>query len=137
MATPDETVKKVLTLVSSAKDAGKIKKGINEVTKSVERGLSKLVIIAENVDPPEIVMHLPDLCNEKGTPFVYVPKKEDLGKAAGLNVPASSVSVEDPGGKDELLKEILKSLGKEVKEEKEAKKEEKSEKEGKRRKKKE
>jgi large subunit ribosomal protein L7Ae len=132
--TPDEIVKKVLTLVSSAKDGGKIKKGINEVTKSVERGTSKLVVIAENVEPPEIVMHLPTLCEEKGIAFIYVPKKEELGKAAGLNVSASSISIESAGDKNDLLNEILKFLGKEIKEEVKEKKEEK-EKEVKKRKK--
>jgi large subunit ribosomal protein L7Ae len=135
MKVPDEIVKKVLTLISSAKDGGRIKKGVNEVTKSVERGRAKLVVIAENVDPPEIVMHLPDLCEEKGIPFVNVPKKEELGKAAGLSVSASAVSIENPGEKDDLLKEILKFLGKEVKEEKEEEKEEKTKETKKRRKK--
>jgi large subunit ribosomal protein L7Ae len=29
---------------------------VNETTKAVERGQAKFVVIAENVDPPEIVL---------------------------------------------------------------------------------
>ncbi len=84
-AVPQEIAEKAYEVLSAARETGgKIKKGTNEVTKAVERGLAKLVLIAEDVDPPEIVAHLPILCEEKGVPYVYVPSKERLGKAAGL-----------------------------------------------------
>ena len=42
-----------------ARDTGSVRKGTNETTKAIERGIAKLVYIAEDVEPPEIVAHLP------------------------------------------------------------------------------
>jgi large subunit ribosomal protein L7Ae len=80
------------------------------VIKAIERGQAKFVAIAEDVDPPEIVAFLPTLCDEKKIPYVYVPSKEELGRAAGLNVKASSVAVVDPGEAKGYLDEIVKKL---------------------------
>ena len=87
-----------------------IRKGVNETTKAIERGQAKLVLIAEDVDPPEIVAHLPILCDEKGVPYIYVPSKEDLGKAAGINVAASSACIIDPGDAEDMVKEIIEAV---------------------------
>ena len=56
-------------LVERARDTGKISKGTNETTKQVERGLAKLVIMAEDVSPEEILAHMPLLCEEKNIPY--------------------------------------------------------------------
>jgi len=110
--TPKELADKALELVEIAKNSGKIRKGMNETTKAVERGQAKLVIIAEDINPPEIVMHLPALCEEKKIPFIYVSTKADLGNAAGLEVSTSSIAVVDPGDAKAQLKEILDGLNK-------------------------
>ncbi|MHA1214038.1 MAG: 50S ribosomal protein L7Ae [Candidatus Hodarchaeales archaeon] len=81
----------VLETVSS--DQGNIRKGTNETTKSIERGEAKLVFIALDVDPPEIVAHLPLLCKDKKIPYVYVSTKENLGKACNLNVKTASCAI--------------------------------------------
>lgn len=75
---------------------GIISKGTNETTKSIERGKAKLVVIAEDVTPKEIVMHLEPLCNEKKIPVLRVGSKEELGGSVGLEVPSASVAVIDP-----------------------------------------
>ncbi|MEM2220012.1 MAG: ribosomal L7Ae/L30e/S12e/Gadd45 family protein, partial [Candidatus Korarchaeum sp.] len=90
------------------------RKGVNETTKAVERGEALFVVIAEDVNPPEIVAHLPLLCEDKGIPYAYVPSKGDLGKAAGLEVSASSIAVVDAGQAKSLL-EALKDKVKEIK----------------------
>ena len=106
--TPDDLAMRALKLLEKVRETGgKVRKGVNEVTKSVERGQAKLVLIALDVNPPEIVMHLPALCKEKGVPYLFVPSKADLGKAAGIKRPASSAAVVDPGkASDELMKII-------------------------------
>jgi large subunit ribosomal protein L7Ae len=76
---------------------GKIKIGINEVTKIIERNTAKLVVIAEDVSPAEIIMHVPVLCKEKKVPFTYVQTREELGKLAGIGAKASSIVVMDEG----------------------------------------
>ena len=63
-----EIIDKALQVVSVAKDSGKIRKGTNESTKAIERGIAKLVLIAEDVEPPQVVAHLPILCEERKIP---------------------------------------------------------------------
>lgn len=110
--TPDEVVTNILEALSVAKDTGKLRKGINEATKSVERRLAKLVVIAEDIQPEEIVIHMPSLCEEKGIPYAYVKTKKDLGDAVGIGVGTSTIAIEDAGGAAELLQGILKRLPK-------------------------
>jgi len=107
---PEELMKKVLQLVEIARTTGKVKKGTNETTKAVDRGEAKLAIIAMDVEPEEIVMHLPALCEEKGVPYVYVKSKQELGKAAGIEVPAASAAIIEPGEGAKLLEEIVKEV---------------------------
>ena len=110
MSLPQEMVEEVLQVVEKARTTGKIRKGTNETTKAVERGQAKLVIIAEDVDPPEIVMHLPVLCEEKGIPYVYVPSKKELGAAAGLQGSAASAAIIEPGEAKKQLDELIKKI---------------------------
>jgi len=107
---PKELSDKVLQTVEVARNTGKVKKGTNETTKAVERGIAKLVIIAEDVEPEEIVMHLPPLCEEKGVPYIYVPSKQELGRAAGIDVAAASVCIVEPGEAKESLEEIISKI---------------------------
>ena len=53
--TPEELVSPILEAVRVATQSGKVKKGTNEATKAIERGSSKLIVIAEDVEPPEVV----------------------------------------------------------------------------------
>jgi len=95
---PPEVSEKAYQALKKARESGgKIRKGTNEVTKGVERGLCKLVLIAEDVDPPEVVAHLPLLCEEKKVPYLYVPSKKRLGEAAGIEVSAASACIVEPG----------------------------------------
>ncbi len=101
---------RALEAVELARTTGKIKKGTNEVTKAIERGTAKLVLVAKDVSPPEIVMHIPLLGKEKGVPVVEVPSKEELGAAAGLSVPAVSVAVVQEGEAKAIIKEIAEEF---------------------------
>ena len=69
--------------------------GTNETTKSIERGNTRLVVIAENVEPPEVVAHLPILCEERNTPYIFVPSKEQLEASLGMDV--GSAAANHPG----------------------------------------
>ena len=106
----DDLTEKVLQAIEQARTSGKIKKGTNEVTKSIERGTAKLVAIAKDVSPPEILMHLPLLAKEKEIPLAEVDKKEELGAAAGLAVPTSAVAIIQEGEAKNLEKEIAEQL---------------------------
>ncbi|MEM3403907.1 MAG: 50S ribosomal protein L7Ae [Nitrososphaeria archaeon] len=110
--TPKEIVESVYEVVKRAADSGKVKKGTNEVTKVIERGLAKLVVIAEDVDPPEVVAHIPILCEEKKIPYVYVTSKSQLGVSLGIDVPAASACIVDAGEASSVFEDLVKSIAK-------------------------
>ncbi len=101
---------KVLAAIEAAQATGLVRKGINEATKAVERGDAKLVVIAEDVDPEEIVAHIPGICADKRVPLAFVADKKSLGKAAGLGVGTSAVAIVKPGNAESALKEIFPLL---------------------------
>ena len=113
--TPQAVAEKGLEAIDIARTSGKIRIGVNEVTKAVERGKAKLVVMAEDVDPPEIMIHLPIICAEKRIPFVYIKTKDELGKAAGLKVNTSSIVIVDDGKAKKNIEDIQKELEKLVK----------------------
>jgi len=92
------------------RNGGKVKRGVNEVTKAVERGTAKIVFYAKDTNPKEIVQHLPLLCKEKEIMCIEVDSKEKLGVAAGLNVPASSIAIIDYGNAQKFVEEFLKGI---------------------------
>lgn len=84
-------------IVEKARRTGKIEKGTNEVTKAIERGTAKLVVYATDVEPKEIVQHIPILCKEKNILCKEVDNKQKLGIAVGLPVAASSIVIIQAG----------------------------------------
>ena len=105
-----EMIDKVYEAIEVAKATGKLKKGSNETTKAIERGTAKLVVVAKDVTPAEITMHIPMLCKEKNIPCVEVPSKEELGSAAGIEVGTVSVAVVQEGEAKDLLKELKQKM---------------------------
>jgi large subunit ribosomal protein L7Ae len=107
--TPD-IVERAYETVKLATEDGKIRKGANESTKAVERGIAKLLVIAQDVDPPEIVAHLPLLADDKKIAYVYVDSKSKLGESAGIDVPTSAVAVIEAGKGKSLLEEVISKV---------------------------
>lgn len=103
-----------LEAIALAKASGKLRRGVNESTKAIERGIAKLVVMAEDVTPEEILMHLPVLCEEKGVPYSYVGNKLELGRASGIEVPTSSIAIIEEGESKKTIAEIVAKI-KEVK----------------------
>jgi len=60
-----------------------VKYGINHVTSLIESQEAKLVIIAHDVDPIELVLWLPALCRKVNVPYVIVKGKARLGQVVG------------------------------------------------------
>jgi large subunit ribosomal protein L7Ae len=106
---PKELQEKALDALEKARDSGKIKKGTNEVTKAVERANAKLVLIGGDVEPAEIVMHLPMLCEEKKIPYVYVPKA-DIGSAVGIHVSTAAACIVDAGKAKDDITDLAEKL---------------------------
>ena len=97
---------KILHAVEIARNTGKVKIGTNETTKAIERGVAKLVVVAQDTEPKEIIMHLSPLCDEKKIPYTEVKSKKDLGRAAGINVTTAAIAVTEEGDAKKDIEEI-------------------------------
>ena len=107
---PADLQESALEALEVARDTGSVKKGTNETTKAIERGNAKLVVIAEDVQPEEIVMHLPELSEEKGVPFVFVDSQDDVGHAAGLEVGSAAAAIVDAGQAEDDVDDIAEKV---------------------------
>jgi H/ACA ribonucleoprotein complex subunit 2 len=118
---PKKLNKKVLKTVKKASKAKHVKRGVKEVVKALRKGEKGLVVIAGDISPPDVISHIPVLCEDSSVPFVFVPSKEDLGSAGATKRPTSVVMIVPGGGKskknadkaeeyresfDEVVKEI-------------------------------
>ena len=102
-----ELMDKIYEIIEIAKTTGKVSKGTNETTKAIERGKAKFVVVAKDVTPAEIIMHIPIIAEEKNVPCFQVPNKEELGAAAGIDVGTGSVAVTEEGEAKSLVKQLL------------------------------
>ncbi len=110
--TPEELVNPIYEAIRVATQSGKVRKGTNEATKAIERGISKLIIIAEDVEPPEVVAHLPILCEEQNTAYVFVPSKQELGKALGIDITSAAAAILDSGDAQHIVDQVVSSISK-------------------------
>jgi large subunit ribosomal protein L7Ae len=110
--TPADLVNPILEAVRVAAQSGKVRRGTNEATKAVERGISKLIVIAEDVEPPEVVAHLPIICEEQNAAYAFVPSKQDLGKALGIDVTSAAAAILDAGDANHIVEEVVSSIKK-------------------------
>ncbi len=106
---PEQT-EELLRIIEVVKQNGKLKKGTNEVTKAAERASAKVIIVANDVSPAEIVMHIPLICEEKNIACFAGGSKEELGTAAGLSVGTTAVAITDEGNAKDDLKKFLDSV---------------------------
>ncbi|KAL7283618.1 hypothetical protein ACG7TL_003053 [Trametes sanguinea] len=83
----------ILDLVERASQFKQLKKGANEATKTLNRGIAELIILTADTEPLEILLHLPLLCEEKNVPYVFVPSKAALGRACGVTRPVIAASI--------------------------------------------
>jgi len=107
---PKEVADAAYEALQLANQTGSVRKGTNETTKAIERAQAKLVVIAEDVDPPEVVAHLPLICEERKIPYVFVPNKQKIGSATGIDVPAAAACIVELGDAASLVREINKRL---------------------------
>ncbi|MGD9275957.1 MAG: ribosomal L7Ae/L30e/S12e/Gadd45 family protein [Candidatus Pacearchaeota archaeon] len=96
----------VYQILEKARKSGKLERGTNEVTKAIERGTAKLVAYAADVEPKEIVQHLPVLCKEKKIPCIEADSKQKLGIAVGLPVSTSSAVVIEAGDAEKDISQL-------------------------------
>ena len=110
--TPQELVSPILEALRVASQSGKVRKGTNEATKAIERGISKLIVIAEDVEPPEVVAHLPIICDEQGAAYAFVPSKQELGKSLGIDVTSAAAAILDSGDAQHIVDQVIEAISK-------------------------
>ena len=74
--------------------------GIQEVTRAIETKRARLVVIAHDVDPIEIVLWLPQLCVAQGVPYCIVKSKSQLGSVVGQKT-CTAIAVTDLNSEDQ------------------------------------
>ncbi|XP_070581181.1 NHP2-like protein 1 [Ptychodera flava] len=85
--------KEILDLVQQAANYKQLRKGANEATKTLNRGISEFIVMAADTEPLEILLHLPLLCEDKNVPYVFVRSRQALGRACGVSRPVIACSV--------------------------------------------
>ncbi|XP_049988024.1 NHP2-like protein 1 [Alexandromys fortis] len=100
--------KKLLDLVHQLCNDKQLRKGANEATKTLNRGISEFIVMAADAEPLEIILHLPLQSEDKNVPYVFVCSKQDLGRACGVSRPVITCSVTIKEGS--RLKQQLQSI---------------------------
>eukprot|EP01064_Diplonema_japonicum_P028868 TRINITY_DN4538_c0_g1_i1.p2 TRINITY_DN4538_c0_g1~~TRINITY_DN4538_c0_g1_i1.p2 ORF type:complete len:129 (+),score=55.71 TRINITY_DN4538_c0_g1_i1:68-454(+) len=101
----DKLSKNIVDLVQQACNYKQLKKGANEATKTLNRNIAELIVLAGDCNPIEILLHLPLLCEDKNVPYIFVPSKASLGRAAGVSRNVIAVSIITSEG-DQLRSQI-------------------------------
>eukprot|EP00325_Prymnesiales_sp_UTEX-LB-985_P021863 CAMPEP_0174716228 /NCGR_PEP_ID=MMETSP1094-20130205/23318_1 /TAXON_ID=156173 /ORGANISM="Chrysochromulina brevifilum, Strain UTEX LB 985" /LENGTH=127 /DNA_ID=CAMNT_0015915925 /DNA_START=11 /DNA_END=394 /DNA_ORIENTATION=+ len=83
----------ILDVVQQAANYKQLKKGANEATKTLNRGIAEMIVMAADAEPLEILLHLPLLCEDKNVPYVFVPNKQALGRSCGVSRPVIAASI--------------------------------------------
>ncbi|KIY65298.1 NHP2/L7aE family protein [Cylindrobasidium torrendii FP15055 ss-10] len=88
-----ELTNSILELCQQANRYKQLKKGANEATKTLNRGIAEFIVLTADTEPLEILLHLPLLCEEKNVPYIFVPSKAALGRACDVTRPVIAASV--------------------------------------------
>ena len=92
----DKLTKKLLKLTKKLTKAKKVRKGIKETNKAIKKKVSGVVLIAADISPIDVLTHIPVLCENHDTPYIYVPSREAIGAACGTKRPTAWVFLENP-----------------------------------------
>lgn len=98
----------ILDLIQQAQHYRQLRKGANEATKTLNRGIAEIVILAADTSPLAILLHLPLLAEDKNCPYVYVPSKIQLGRACGVSraVIAASITTNEASDLTPQIREL-------------------------------
>ena len=109
---PEDLSAATYEAIRVAAQTGKVKKGTNEATKAIERATSQLIVIAEDVEPAEVVAHLPIICEERIASYTFVQSRQELGKALGIEVTCGAAAILDSGDAKHIIDQVNASIEK-------------------------
>lgn len=97
-----------------ARKAGALQRGVKEVNKALRKTPLKtptnadqipgIAIIAGDISPDEVIMHLPIYCEEHNVPYLFVKSRLELGSAAKTKRPTSVVFIQEKGKETKAAK---------------------------------
>jgi|Transcript_7405 large subunit ribosomal protein L7Ae len=117
--TKDEKKKRLLETAQQKKDGQEVKSkkpivikyGLNHVTTLIEQKAAKLVVIAHDVDPIELVCWMPALCRKKEVAYCIIKGKSRLGqlvhKKTASCIALTTVRQEDKPDLDKLANNFM------------------------------
>ena len=82
---PPALAQELLDLIQTASHYRQLKKGANECTKALNRGIAEIVILSADASPLSILLHLPLLAEDKSVSYVFLPSKVAIGRACGVS----------------------------------------------------
>ncbi|EGO01894.1 hypothetical protein SERLA73DRAFT_177491 [Serpula lacrymans var. lacrymans S7.3] len=85
--------KKLHKVIRKASKARQVKRGVKEVVKGIRKGEKGLLVLAADINPIDIISHLPLMAEEAQIPYVFVTSKEELGHASSTKRPTSCVMI--------------------------------------------
>ena len=89
----DKLCKKLYKVIRKASKSHHLKRGVREVAKAIRKGEKGMVLLAGDINPIDVITHLPVFCEENNVPYVYVPEKSVLGMSSGSKRPTSCLMV--------------------------------------------
>ncbi|KIW04337.1 ribonucleoprotein-associated protein [Verruconis gallopava] len=108
----EQLATKILDLTQQASHYHQLKKGANEVTKTLNRGIAEFIILAADTSPLAILLHLPLLAEDKNVPYIFVPSKAALGRATGVSraVIAASITSNEASALKNQIQDIKSQI---------------------------
>ena len=96
--------KKIGTLITQSCENKSLLYGVKDSVKSLKKKEEGICILGGNVTPMDVITHIPIICEEKKTPYVFFPTKEQISTYAQRTSPVACVIIKKPT-KSELLEE--------------------------------
>ncbi|XP_014208951.1 H/ACA ribonucleoprotein complex subunit 2-like protein isoform X1 [Copidosoma floridanum] len=108
---PKKLAKKIYKCVKRAsKNKGCLRNGLKDVQKHIRKGETGIVVFAGDVNPIEIMCHLPVVCENKNIPYCYTPSRQDIGAALGVKRGSLMVLIKKHSDYKDLYEEIKSAM---------------------------
>ncbi|XP_012223035.1 H/ACA ribonucleoprotein complex subunit 2-like protein [Linepithema humile] len=108
---PKKLTKKIYKCMKKAsKHKTHIRNGLKDVQKHLRKGEKGMVVFAGDVNPVEIMCHLPIVCEDKGIPYCFTPSRLDIGTALGVKRGSLMVLIKEHPDYKELYDEIKTTI---------------------------
>merc|ERR1719376_1341420 len=87
------------TSEAELEDGGKTYKELLKVTKKLKKNGKGIVIFTGDVQPIEVMCHLPIMCEDRNIQYCYVPSRLKLGGAIGSSKPTCTIFIDESADK--------------------------------------